>query len=136
MTRTYSELISIPDYKDRFDYLKIDGFVGDVTFGFDRYLNQKFYRSTEWRTFRRGIIIRDAGCDLAHPDYQIKGLILIHHLNPLSIDDIKNLRPCVLDPENVVCASKLTHNAVHYGDFELLPTGPIERSPNDTCPWR
>lgn len=136
MMKTYSELITIPSFEERYEYLKLDGLVGNETFGFNRYLNQSFYRSKEWRDFRRDIIIRDQGCDLAHSDHPIMGMILIHHLNPLTKEDIVLGRSCVLDPENVVCVMKLTHNAIHYGSYDVIPSGPIERKENDTCPWK
>lgn len=137
MMRTYSELITFDTFEDRYNYLKLDGIVGQDTFGFDRYLNQMFYRSREWRDFRREIIIRDRGCDLAMPEYQIVGsLILIHHLNPITPEDIVNRNSCLMDPENAVCVKKNTHDAIHYGTFDLIPKGPIERKANDTCPWK
>lgn len=136
MMKTYSELITIPTFKERYEYLKLDGMVGVETFGFNRYLNQSFYRSKEWRDFRRDIIIRDQGCDLAHEEHPIRGLILIHHLNPITKEDIVLGKPCVLDPENAICTMKITHNAIHYGDYGIIPSGPIERKENDTCPWK
>lgn len=134
--RTYSELIRLKTFEERFEYLKLDGTVGESTFGFDRYLNQMFYTSIEWRNFRRDIILRDNGCDLAIPGLDIVGKIFIHHLNPLTKEDILNRTEYLMNPEFVVCASKLTHDAIHYGDSNLLPKGPIERKRNDTCPWR
>lgn len=134
--KTYSELITIPTFEERYEYLKLDGMVGVETFGFNRYLNQSFYRSKEWRDFRRDIIIRDQGCDLAHEEHPIRGLILIHHLNPITKEDIVLGRSCVLDPENAICTMKITHNAIHYGDYGIIPSGPIERKENDTCPWK
>lgn len=134
--RTYSELIQLKTFEERFEYLKLDGTVGESTFGFDRYLNQMFYTSIEWRNFRRDIILRDNGCDLAIPGLDIIGKIFIHHLNPLTKEDILNRTEYLMNPEFVVCVSKLTHDAIHYGDSNLLPKGPIERKRNDTCPWR
>lgn len=134
--KTYSELITIPTYEERFDYLRLKGAVGKETFGFDRYLNQTLYNSPEWKRLRRQIIIRDDGCDLACEDYVIHGNIIIHHINPIRIEDVINRSPIVFDPENLICVSHNTHNAIHYGDVNLLSTGPIERTPNDTCPWR
>lgn len=134
--RTYSELIRLKTFEERFEYLKLDGTVGESTFGFDRYLNQMFYTSIEWRNFRRDIILRDNGCDLAIPGLDIVGKIFIHHLNPLTKEDILNRTEYLMNPEFVVCTSKLTHDAIHYGDSNLLPKGPIERKRNDTCPWR
>lgn len=137
MNRTYSELITIPDYEERFRYLKLSGAVGAETFGYDRYLNQILYRTAEWKRFRRDIILRDNGCDLAHPDYEIIGQrILVHHINPITAEDVLNRSRKVFDPENVLCVSHNTHNAIHYGDENLLTLSPIERTPNDTCPWR
>lgn len=135
--KSYSELILLPTYDERYSYLKIGGSIGDETFGFDRYLNQLFYNSNEWRHFRNEIIIRDNGMDMAHPDYPINGLILIHHINPLTKEDIINRSPSLFDPENVICVSKLTHNAIHYGDDSFLRNNQIiERVKNDTCPWK
>ena len=134
--KTYSELITIPTYEERFEYLRCNSAVGKETFGFDRYLNQVLYNSMDWKRLRRQIIIRDNGCDLAFEGYIIYGKIIIHHINPISLDDIMKERSIVFDPENLVCVSFSTHNAIHYGDASLLSTGPIERTPNDTCPWR
>ena len=134
--RTYSELITIPTFEERFEYLKLNGSVGLETFGHDRYLNQILYNSPEWRRFRPEIIVRDNGCDLACEGYEIFGKILIHHINPITAKDILNRNPKVFDPENVITTVHNTHNAIHYGDENLLITAPIERSRNDTCPWR
>ena len=134
--KTYSELITIPTYEERFEYLRCNSAVGKETFGFDRYLNQVLYNSMDWKRLRRQIIIRDNGCDLAFKGYTIYGKIIIHHINPISLEDIMKERSIVFDPENLVCVSFSTHNAIHYGDASLLSTGPIERTPNDTCPWR
>ena len=134
--RTYSELITIPTYEERFEYLRLDGLVGEETFGFDRYLNQIFYNSGEWRSLRNNIIIRDNGCDLAMEDYDIKGRIYIHHMNPIAITDILTQSDFLLNPDFLVCTAFRTHQAVHYGDASLLMTAPIERKPNDMCPWR
>ena len=134
--KTYSELITIPTYEERFEYLRCNSAVGKETFGFDRYLNQVLYNSMDWKRLRHKIIIRDNGCDLAFEGYAIYGKIIIHHINPISLDDIMKERSIVFDPENLVCVSFNTHNAIHYGDASLLLTGPIERTPNDTCPWR
>ena len=134
--RTYSELIQLKTFEERFEYLKLDGIVGRETFGFDRYLNQMFYSSIEWKRFRRDIILRDNGCDLAMPGLDIVGKIFIHHLNPITKEDILNRTEYLMNPEFVICSSKLTHDAIHYGDSDLLPKGPIERKRNDTCPWR
>lgn len=134
--KTYSELIAMDNFLDRYEYLRIGGTVGESTFGSNRYLNQILYRSYDWKKFRREMIIRDNGCDLAHPDYEIGGIIILHHLNPITIDDVKNRRRCVFDPENVVCVSHRTHEAIHYGDDTLLMKGPVVRRPGDTIPWR
>lgn len=134
--RTYSELIEIPTFKERFEYLRLDGTVGEETFGFDRYLNQIFYKSPEWKAARDFVIIRDQGCDLAMEGHEIFGRILVHHMNPIRIEDIVNRSKYLLDPEYLICTIKNTHDAIHYGDGSLLITGPIERTKNDTCPWR
>ena len=135
--RTYSELITLPTFEERFEYLRLDGRVGEETFGHDRYLNQLFYSSGEWKNFRNEIIVRDMGCDLGISDREIQGLIVIHHINPITIDDIRNRRlDVLLNPDNVICTSSITHKAIHYGDTSLLILMPIERSRNDTCPWR
>ena len=134
--RTYSELIRLPTFEERFDYLRLDGVVGKDTFGFDRYLNQQFYRSSEWKRIRNQVIVRDNGCDLGIDDYEIHGRILIHHMNPISIEDLQHMRDLLMNPEYLICVSHRTHNAIHYGDDSLIVTAPIERSQNDTCPWR
>lgn len=134
--RTYSEAILIPDFVKRFEYLKLGGKVGVETFGFDRYLNQTLYRSAEWKRFRRDMLLRDNGCDLAHEDYEIPDKILLHHINPITIEDVLQRHPKIFDPENVICTSLDTHNAIHYGDASLLMTGPIIRTKYDTCPWK
>jgi hypothetical protein len=132
---TYSELIQIPTFIDRFRYLKLSASVGEETYGWDRYLNQTLYKSREWRETRERIIIRDDGCDLAHPDYPIGGRILIHHLNPITKRDILDRNPLIFDPENLVCISHITHEAVHYGSEDLLMKDPVERTPGDTKLW-
>ena len=134
--RTYSELITIPTFEERFEYLQLKGSVGKDTFGYDRYLNQVLYRSPEWKRLRNQIIIRDCGCDLACEGYDIYGKVLIHHLNPITVEDVLARSRKVFDPDNLVCVSHNTHNAIHYGDVDLLVTGPIIRTKNDTCPWR
>ena len=134
--RTYSELITIPTFEERFEYLQLKGSVGKDTFGYDRYLNQVLYRSPEWKRLRNQIIIRDDGCDLACDGYDIYGKVLIHHLNPITIEDVLARSRKVFDPDNLVCVSHSSHNAIHYGDVDLLVTGPITRTKNDTCPWR
>ena len=134
--RTYSELIQLPTFEERFNYLRLDGVVGKDTFGFDRYLNQQFYRSSEWKRIRNQVIVRDNGCDLGIDDYDIHGRILIHHMNPISIEDLQHMSNLLMNPEYLICVSHRTHNAIHYGDERLIVTAPIERTQNDTCPWR
>ena len=134
--RCYSELITLPTFIERFRYLKLDGLVGMDTFGHDRWLNQVLYRSAEWKRFRNGIIVRDNGCDLGCEDRPIFGNILIHHINPLTIEDVLNRDPKIFDEENVICTQLITHNAIHYGDESILYQEPITRKPNDTCPWK
>ena len=134
--RTYSELITFPTFKERFNYLKLDGLVGESTFGFDRYLNQIFYRSQRWKEIRDFVIIRDNGCDLGVEGYEIHSRIIIHHMNPITIEDIRKESEFLLDPEFLICTIHNTHNAIHYGDENLLIKAPIERSKNDTCPWK
>lgn len=134
--RTYSELITLPTFEERYRYLRLGGRVGEETFGFDRYLNQIFYRSEEWRAIRDEVIIRDAGCDLGMPDREIFGKILVHHMNPIRQEDILRRSKFLLDPEYLICTIKNTHDAIHYGDESLLITMPVERTKNDTCPWR
>ena len=125
----------LSSFEERFEYLKLSGKVGAETFGFERYLNQNFYRSKMWKELRNRIIIRDDGNDLAMDGYQIGGKILIHHLNPITKKDIEDMSEYMLDPEFLVCCSHNTHNAIHYGDADLLPQLPFERKPNDQCPW-
>ena len=134
--RTYSELITIPTFEERFKYLQLKGSVGKDTFGYDRYLNQVLYRSPEWKRLRNQIIIRDDGCDLACDGYDIYDKVLIHHLNPITVEDVLTRNRKVFDPDNLVCVTHNTHNAIHYGDADLLITEPITRTKNDTCPWR
>lgn len=134
--RTYSELIRLPTLEERYAYLKLDGQVGEETFGFDRYLNQSFYKSKEWQTIRRHVIVRDNGCDLGLAGYEIGGKIFIHHMNPIGKRDILERNDFLLNPEYLICVTKRTHDAIHYGDEYLLPTKPTQRKPNDTCPWR
>ena len=135
-TRKYSELKKLKTFEERFEYLKLSAIIGDKTFGSERYLNQKFYGSPEWKNFRRKVIIRDNGCDLGLEGYSIFDKMEIHHINPISMKDIEEQNPCLMDMENVVCVSSRTHKAIHYGNSESLPKGPIERKPNDTCPWK
>lgn len=136
MIRTYSELIKLKTFKDRFEYLKLDGIVGEETFGFDRYMNQIFYKSREWTSVRRAVIIRDNGCDLGVEGYEIHGKILIHHMNPINLSDIVHKTDELLNPDYLITTVLSTHNAIHYGDASLLPALPIERRANDTCSWK
>ena len=134
--RTYSELIKLPTFEERFQYLKLDGDVGVETFGFDRYLNQAFYSSDEWKSIRNQVIIRDNGCDLGIDGREIYKRIIIHHMNPITKEDLLYRTEYLLNPEYMICTMKNTHDAIHYGDENLLFKDPIERKPNDTCPWR
>ena len=134
--RTYSEIITLPTFEERFRYLKLGGRIGEETFGFERYLNQHFYTSNEWRDIRNHVIVRDFGCDLGMLDREIGGLITVHHMNPVGADDIRRRTEILLDPEFLISTSDLTHKAIHYGDESLLLLAPIERRPNATCPWR
>ena len=134
--RTYSELITLPTFRERYEYLKLNGRVGEETFGFDRYLNQAFYKSEEWRAVRDYVIIRDNGCDLGMEGHEIFGRILIHHMNPISKRDILDCSDLLLNPEYLICTIKNTHDAIHFGDENLLIVAPIERRKNDTCPWK
>lgn len=134
--KTYSELILLPTYKERYEYLKLDGVVGVDTFGFDRYLNQVFYRSREWKRIRDEVIVRDNGCDLGVPGYEIYGRVLIHHMNPISPEDILKRSDILMNPEYLISVTHQTHNAIHYGDENQIITGPIIRTPGDTCPWK
>ena len=134
--RTYSELIALPTFEERFRYLQLGGKVGEDTFGHDRYLNQMFYTSDEWRRIRRDVIVRDNGCDLGIQDREIHGLIIIHHMNPITIEDIINRSEFLLNPEYLISTVKNTHDAIHFSDERILITDPIERRPNDTCPWK
>lgn len=136
MSKSYSELMTIHDFIGRFNYLKIGGSAGKETFGSDRILNQMLYRSPEWKAFRNEIILRDKGCDLACPGREIHGRLIIHHINPITADDILERRFCVFDPENVITTYFMTHEAIHFGSKDLLAQDPIERKPNDTIPWR
>ena len=136
MTRFYTELSKLDTFEERYKYLQLDGGVGVETFGFDRHINQNFYRSQEWRSIRDYVIIRDNGCDLGVEGYEIHGKIYIHHINPILLKDFKTQSKFLLDPEYLICTTNQTHNAIHYGDENLLVITPIERSANDTCPWR
>lgn len=135
--KSYSELSQLETFEERFEYLRLDGIVGKDTFGFDRIFNQKFYRSEEWKQVRDFVIVRDNGCDLGVEGHEIFGnRIIIHHMNPISIDDIKHSTRNLLDPEYLITTIHRTHNAIHYGDEDQLIKAPIERVRNDTCPWR
>ena len=134
--RTYSELILLPTFKERYKYLKLGGKVGEETFGFDRYLNQKFYKSKEWRDIRDYVILRDNACDLGIEDREIHSRIIIHHMNPITKYDIVNQTEFLTNPEYMICTLKRTHDAIHYGDDSILFGDVVIRSKNDTCPWR
>lgn len=137
MMRTYSDLILLPTFEERFEYLKLNGRVGEETFGFDRWLNQQFYNSDLWLKAKRKVIIRDEGRDLGMAGYEIIGKIFVHHMNPVGKDDIVKKTEILLNPEYLICVSKRTHDAIHYGDIELATSNRlIERRPNDTCPWK
>ena len=136
MIRTYTKLIQIPTFKERYEYLRLNENVGEDVFGFDRYLNQKFYHSAEWKRIRRDIIIRDEGRDLAMPGYELTDYIMIHHMNPIDRQDILDYTDFLSNPEYLVCVSKRTHDAIHFGDASLLPELPKERTMNDMCPWK
>lgn len=135
-TRSYHELSQLKTFEERFEYLKLSARIGEETFGTERFLNQYFYGTPEWRALRQNALIRDQGCDLGIEDHPIGGRIEVHHINPITAEDIRNRDPCLLDLENVICVSSNTHKAIHYGDASLLPHDPIERKPNDTCPWK
>ena len=136
MNKSYSEMLKFKTFRERFAYLKLNGRVGIETFGYDRYLNQILYSSKEWKKFRDQIIIRDDGCDLGIEDRIIRTKILIHHINPITKKDILDRSSIIFDPENVVCVSHRTHEAIHYGDVDLLLEDYTPRKPNDTIPWR
>ena len=134
-TRTFSELSHIPSFEGRFQYLKLGGNVGRETFGFDRYINQRFYSSFEWKRVREEVIVRDNGCDLGVPGYEIHGGLLIHHINPMTADDVSHGEDWILDPEFLITTTHNTHNAIHYGTDTLLPKVAIAREPGDTRLW-
>ena len=138
MVKTYSELVKLPTFLERYRYLKLNGKVCEETFGYNRYLNQILYTSKEWRQLRPYIIDRDKACDLACPGYYIFGKrnIFIHHINPITLKDINDRNPIIFDPENLICVTKSTHDAIHYGDESHLPIVLTERKPNDLCPWK
>lgn len=136
LKKSYSKLLRFPTFEERFEYLKLQGMVGNETFGSSRYLNQEFYHSEEWASLRDSIIIRDDGCDLGIPDRPIRGRIYVHHINPIDELALVHGDDSVWDPENLICTSFTTHNAIHYGDASSLYPEPIDRHPNDTCPWK
>lgn len=137
MIRTYDDISKLKTFKERFEYLRLsDGCVGGDTFGYDRYLNQQFYKTAEWRHLRDELILRDEGCDLGIDGYQIYGRIIIHHMNPITKDDILHQTDYLMNPNFLICTTHNTHNAIHYGDENLLITEPIERTRNDTCLWK
>ena len=136
MMKSYNELITIPTFEERFRYLKVYGVIGNQTFGHDRYLNQKLYALREWKRVRDKVILRDNGCDLGCEGFEIYSKIIVHHINPITVEDIVACNPCVFDLNNLISTSHNTHNAIHYGDEKLLIVAPIERKQYDTCPWR
>lgn len=133
--RTYSELRRIETFEDRFRYLALNGEVGETTFGYDRYLNQRFYRSRQWKDIRHHVIARDGGCDLGIADREIFDRLYVHHMNPMQVDDFRSGTDVILDPEFLITTTHATHNAIHYGDESLLPQPPVERRPGDTKLW-
>lgn len=134
--RTFSELNKLRTFEERYEYLQLKGSIGRETFGFDRYLNQSLYNSTEWKKARDIVILRDNGCDLGIEGYEINSKIIIHHMNPITKEMVINRDASIFDPEFLICCSHRTHNAIHYGDVEQIPKGPLERRPNDTCLWK
>lgn len=134
--KTYSELAALPTFEERFRYLSLGGIVGDMTFGGHRLANQRFYRSVEWKRIRNQVILRDSGCDLGISDRPICGTILIHHMNPIKMDDFRDMTDFLTNPEYLICVSHQTHNALHYGNEDGLTKDYVPRRPNDTCPWR
>lgn len=135
LVKSYSELIRIPTFMERYHYLKLHGIVGDTTFGFDRYVNQSFYTSSVWRQLRSKIIVRDEGCDLGIPDRPIGGTIFIHHINPITLEMFEDDDKLLYDEDNLICVSRDTHNAIHYGDESLLIPDYVPRRPGDTKLW-
>jgi hypothetical protein len=136
LIRRYTELKRLRTFKERYEYLRLAGIVGEATFGFERRLNQLLYTSSKWRRLRNEIIIRDNGCDLGVEGYDLKHKIIVHHMNPLTLKDVEEVSDDIFNPEYLICVSQRTHNAIHYGDASLLPQVPIERTPYDTCPWK
>ena len=135
MTKSYLELSRLETFEERYEYLRIGGVIGQATFGFERYLNQTLYHSTEWLHTKRGIVLRDNGCDLGIPGLDIRSGLLVHHINPLSMEDLEDGADCIFDPNNLITTTLATHNAIHYGNSSLLPRVPVVRRRNDTCPW-
>ena len=133
--RTYSDLRRIPTFEERFDYLVLRGEVGTATFGFDRWINQRFYQSLEWRQARRQVVVRDNACDLGIPGHEIRMQLLVHHMNPITAEDLERGAEWILDPEYLITTTHLTHNAIHYGDSSLLPRPVVERRSGDTTLW-
>ena len=136
MIKCYSELKQFTTFEDRFDYLSLKGTVGQETYGFDRWINQTFYRSQEWKQVRYYVIERDTGCDLGIKGREIQSHIIVHHMNPILVKDIQDNTDILLNPEYLICTTEITHNAIHYGDKSLLINMPESRKPNDTCPWK
>lgn len=134
--KCYSELKRLETFEERFEYLKTSGVVGQSTFGYDRYLNQVLYKSAKWRKVRNQVIIRDNGCDLGMEDYPIFDKVIVHHMNPITIEDVEDDNEDIYNPDYLICVSELTHNAIHYGNSNTLPKLPTERTPGDTCPWK
>lgn len=136
MIRCYSDLRQIDSFKEKYLYLKLNGRVGEETFGYDRWVNQTLYKSQKWKRTRNEIIIRDNGCDLGMDGYELDSFIMVHHMNPITLEDIEEERDIIFDPENLICCSSRTHKAIHFGDESLLPKEPIIRTPGDTCLWK
>ena len=136
MIKCYSDLRQIDSFKERYFYLKLHGKVGEETFGYDRFVNQALYKSYEWKKTRREIIIRDNGCDLGVDGFELDSFVIVHHINPITLEDIEEERDIIFDPENLICCSQRTHKAIHFGDESLLPKEPIIRRPGDTCLWK
>jgi hypothetical protein len=135
-TRSYSELRRFDSFEERFEYLRLDGQIGEATFGFDRWINQQFYNSVQWKHVRNDVVVRDMGCDLGVPGYEVAYGLLVHHMNPITVEDIEHGTDWLLDPEYLICTSKRTHNAIHYpGQDQLLPRPTVARSPGDTKLW-
>lgn len=133
--RTITDVYRLYSFEERYEYLRLDGMVGTATFGFDRYLNQRFYKSSAWRKVRDEVIVRDNGCDLGIPGREIHSGLLVHHINPISPEDLEDFNPDILDPEYLICVTHTTHNAIHFGSKNQLVTIPQERRPGDTTLW-